>query len=379
MGQAMKAVAVVPGAREVRLVEQPVPGLEGPADVMLRVLEVGVCGTDREICAFEYGTPPLGSAHLVIGHESLAEVVEAGPAADGLKRGDLVVPMVRRPCPHAHCRSCRAGRQDFCFTGDIRERGIKEAHGFMTEFVVDDARYMNVVPRGLRDVAVLVEPLTIAEKALIQLWELQQRLPWDCPHAAERGRGCCHTAVVLGAGPVGLLGAMAFAAQGFETFVYSAEPEDHPKAGLVASIGATFVSAGVHSMDRLRERVGNIDLAYEATGNSRVTFELLRVLGTNGVFVMTGVPGHRGPVPVDTDGLMRSMVLKNQVILGTVNAGKDAFAGAIGDLGVFMERWPGAVRALISGRHGVEAHRELLLGRPEGIKHVLRFDERVGA
>jgi threonine dehydrogenase-like Zn-dependent dehydrogenase len=180
--------------------------------------------------------------------------------------------------------------------------------------------------------------------------------------------------VVLGAGPVGLLGAMAFAAEGFETFVYSAEPENHWKAELVSSFGAAFVSAKTHSIDQLRDRVGNIDLAYEATGNSRVTFDLLRVLGTNGIFVMTGVPGHKGPAPVDTDGLMRSMVLKNQIILGTVNAGRDAFERAIRDVGVFMSRWPEAVRALITGRHPVEAYRELLLGTPTGVKNVIRFN-----
>jgi threonine dehydrogenase-like Zn-dependent dehydrogenase len=376
MGETMRAVAVVPGAREVRLVEKPLPTLASPTDVKLRILEVGVCGTDREVCAFEYGTPPQGSDHLVIGHESLGEVVEVGPKVSGVRVGDLVVPMVRRPCPHDYCRPCQAGRQDFCVTGDIRERGIKEAHGFMTEFVVDEERFMNVVPKDLRPVAVLVEPLTIAEKALLQLFELQHRLPWDCPHTGPHGRGHCHTAVVLGAGPVGLLGAMAFAALGFETFVYSAEPENHWKVGLVSSFGATFVSAQTHSIDQLRERVGNIDFAYEATGNSRVTFDLLRVLGTNGIFVMTGVPGHKGPAPVDTDGLMRNMVLKNQIILGTVNAGQDAFQGAIRDLGIFMERWPDAVRALITGRHPIEAHRDLLLGTPTGVKNVITFNGR---
>lgn len=376
MSQNMRAVAVVPGKREVQLIHQPIPAIQSPSDVKLRILEIGICGTDREICAFEYGTPPAGSEHLVIGHESLGEVVEVGPAVTGLGRGDLVVPMVRRPCPHAHCRSCSAGRQDFCFTGDIRERGIKEAHGFMTEFVVDDVSYMNLVPPALREVGVLVEPLTIAEKALLQLWELQRRLPWDCAHAGPHGRGHCHSAVVLGAGPVGLLGAMAFAALGFETFVYSAEPETHWKAALVSSFGAVFVSATTHSIEQLRERAGNIDLAYEATGNSRVTFELLRVLGTNGIFVMTGVPGHKGPAPVDTDGLMRNIVLKNQIVLGTVNAGRDAFAAAIHDLGVFTQRWPAAVGALITGRHPVEAHRDLLLGPPAGVKNVISFNGR---
>src|SRR3989442_958956 len=160
----MKAIAVFPGKREIRLVDHPEPKISKPSDVKLRILEVGICGTDKEICAFEYGTPPDGSDYLVIGHESLGEVVEVGSRVSRVKIGDLVVPMVRRPCPHDTCLACRSGRQDFCYTGDFTERGIKMQHGFMTEFIVDDEHYMNVVPRELRDVAVLVEPLTIAEK-----------------------------------------------------------------------------------------------------------------------------------------------------------------------------------------------------------------------
>ena len=136
----MKAVAVFPGKRQVQLIEQEPPPLASPTAVRLRMLEVGVCGTDREICAFQYGTPPAGSEHLVIGHESLGQVVEVGPEVTRLARGDLVVTMVRRPCPHAECVACRAGRQDFCFTGDFSERGIKNLHGFMTETVVDEER-----------------------------------------------------------------------------------------------------------------------------------------------------------------------------------------------------------------------------------------------
>ena len=206
----------------------------------LRVLEVGICGTDKEICAFEYGTPPEGSEYLVIGHESLGEVVEVGAAVKRVKPGDLVVPMVRRPCPHQECLACREGRQDFCYTGDFTERGIKQQHGFMTEYVVDDERYMNVVPRELRDVAVLVEPLTIAEKGLTQLWQVQQRLPWACPVEPGKPAAYCHRAVVLGAGPVGLLGAMVLANNGFQTFVYSQETKPSAKSHVVESIGATY-------------------------------------------------------------------------------------------------------------------------------------------
>lgn len=369
----MRAVAVVPDSREVHLIDLEEPPLAGPHDVKVRILDVGVCGTDREICRFDYGTPPSRAAHLVIGHESVGQVIDIGPAVTRVRKGDLVVPMVRRPCPHAGCSACRADRQDFCFTGDFHERGIKDAHGFMTEVVVDDERYMNVVPEALRDVAVLVEPLTIAEKALAQVWQVQQRLPWACAHAAGAARGSCHRAVVIGAGPVGLLGAMALVNAGFDTTVYSRGAAPNPKAAIVDAIGARYVDAEQVSVDELARRVGNIDLVYEAAGASQVAFEAMRVLGTNGIFAFTGVPGRRGPIAIDTDLLMRNLVLKNQVVLGTVNAGREVFEAAIADLGVFLARWPDAVRGLITGRFPLEAHRELLLGEPSGIKNVLVF------
>lgn len=372
----MKAVAVIPAKHEVRLIDHQPPKCSTPTDVKLRMLEVGVCGTDKEICAFEYGTPPAGSDHLVIGHESLGEVVEVGSSVSRLKEGDLVVPTVRRPCPHDTCQACRADRQDFCYTGDFKERGIKELHGYMTEFVVDDERYMNVVARELCDVAVLVEPLTIAEKAVMQIWQVQQRLPWACEIKPGKEQGHCHRAVVLGAGPVGLLGAMTLVAADFDTTVYSRSPKPNPRASLVESFGAKYISSETYSVDQLAEQVGNIDVVYEAVGASHIAFEVMKVLGTNGVFVFTGVPGRKAPVEIDTDLIMRNLVLKNQVVFGTVNAGREAFENAIRDLGVFMKRWPDSVRQLITGRYPIEAHRDLLLGKPAGIKNVINLDGR---
>jgi threonine dehydrogenase-like Zn-dependent dehydrogenase len=288
-----------------------------------------------------------------------------------LKPGDLVVTMVRRPCPHATCVACRSGRQDFCFTGDFSERGIKGLDGFMTEQVVDDERYMHLVPRELRPVAVLVEPLTIAEKALLQVAQVQQRLPWACPDSGQAH--ACRNAVVLGAGPVGLLGAMALRAAGFDTAVYSRERVPNPKAELVTAIGGRYFSSEDTSLEALAAAVGNIDLVYEATGASTLAFEAMKVLGTNGVFVFTGVPGRKAPIEVDTDVIMRNLVLKNQVVFGTVNAGHEAFEAAIRDLTLFQQRWPQAVRALITGRHPVETYHELLTGPLTGIKNVLTF------
>jgi len=370
----MKAIAVTPRLKQVSLVDVEEPRISNPTDVKLRMIEAGVCGTDREICAFEYGTPPAGMDQLLIGHESLGEVVEVGAKVTRVNVGDLVVPMVRRPCHHGDCVACRSSRQDFCFTGDFTERGIKEQNGFMAQFVVDDEKYMNPVPHELRDVAVLVEPLTIAEKGLAQVWQVQQRLPWDCPIVGDKSQGNCHKAVVLGAGPVGLLGAMALVNADFDTYVYAREPAPNAKSKILDMIGAKYLSAQTHSLQQLTSAVGNVDLVYEATGASSLAFDMIQHLGTNGIFIFTGVPGRKAPIQVDTDLMMRNLVLKNQVVFGTVNAGRDAFEASIRDLQTFKNSWPKAVQALISGRFSMAEHRDLLVGKATGIKNVIRLN-----
>lgn len=368
----MKAVAVFPRTREVRVIDQPEPRISSPTDVKVRVLEVGVCGTDKEICGFHYGFPPAGTDHLVIGHEAVGQVTEVGRGVTTLRVGDIVVPTVRRPCDDPACSACREGRQDFCFTGRFSERGIKERHGFMTEWLVDDERYLVKIPAHLRDVAVLVEPLTIAEKALIQVWQVQQRLPWSCPHGPNHRPGVCHHALILGAGPIGLLGAMAFRNAGFTTFVYSRESESSEKARLVESFDAHYISSETTPVDKLVDRVGTIDVVYEATGASKLSFEVLKQVGPNAAFVFTGVPGLKGPVAVDADQIMRNMVLRNQVVFGTVNAGRDAFEAAVKDLDEFKRRWPQALGKLFTGRYPVHAAKEPLVSA-NGIKAVIEF------
>jgi glucose 1-dehydrogenase len=371
----MKAVAVFPGPQEVRIAERELPRLAEPDQVMLRMLDIGICGTDKEICSFEYGTPPPGDDHLVIGHESVAEIVEVGTAVERVAPGDLVVPTVRRPCPHPGCLACRSGHQDYCYTGDFTERGIKEAHGYMAEYVVEHEQYMNVVPPDLREIAVLAEPLTIAEKALAQIfWMMQQRPPWIDPETPHEERGKGLSALVLGIGPVGLLGAMVLASAGFTTYVYSRELPPSPRIDLVAAIGGTYVSSETTTFAQLAELIGNIDLIYEAVGHSHFALEALKVLGTNGIFVLTGVPGLQAFAEARPAHLMRQMVLKNQVLLGTVNAGTDAFAAALRDLDLFRRRWPAVVWALIAGRYPPEQAPDLILGRPAGIKSVIAFD-----
>jgi threonine dehydrogenase-like Zn-dependent dehydrogenase len=366
----MQAVGVIPDRRDIRIVEHAPARLAADDEVRIRSLDVGLCGTDEEIASFVYGAPPPGCEYLVIGHENLGEVVETGTKVSRFKPGDLVVPSVRRPCDHDHCRPCRTGRQDFCATGDFTERGIKMRHGFLTEYYVEREAYLTPVPAELRDVGVLVEPLTVAEKGLTQVSEIQKRLPWAASSDPQTlGTGL--RAVVLGAGPVGILGAMALLSRGFETWVYSRSPKPNRKADLVETIGAQYISSKTSTPEELAERVGSIDLIYEAAGSASAAFGLLPVLGVNGIAILTGIPGPKPPMELDASRLMRHLVLRNQAVVGTVNADLRDFQRAADDLSVFSRRWPDALGALITGRHPMASTRELLLGEHDGIKDVI--------
>lgn len=349
----MKAVAVWRERRRIAVEERPAPPLATPTSVRLRMLDVGVCGTDAEICRFEYGgRPPAGEDHLVVGHEGLGRVVEAGTGVSGLAPGDLAVPMVRRPCGRPECRACRSGHQDFCETGAYTERGIVGAHGFLAEEVVEEERYLVRLGPELRGVGVLTEPLTIAEKAVRQFLEVRRRLPWLAGAAdAELLRG--GRGLVLGAGPVGLLGCMLLRLRGLEVTVYSRGAADDSRAALVRRVGGEYLSSGDVPASELSARAGGIDLVYEAAGASQLAFDVLPQLAANGVFIFTGVPGRKHRIEVAGDAIMRTLVLRNQAVIGTVNAGRIDFESAARDLVAIGAQWPGALEALITGRYGM--------------------------
>ena len=359
----MRAMAVIPGQREFGVMDVPRPELQGERDVMVKVREVGICGTDREICEFRYGTPPPGRERFVLGHEAVGEVVAIGKSVRSLEPGELVVMTVRRPCDVASCVACRASRPDFCITGEFCERGIKEADGFMTEHVVEDEHYLVPVPRALADVAVLIEPLAVAAKASFQLEMILNRYPWE-PIGLR--------ALVLGAGPIGLLGAMMFVARQLETNVYSLEPADSERARLVRSFGANYISARDVDLAALRERAGEFNVIFEAVGPAKVAFGSLGALAANGVMILSGLPSGQKPVESDLDGIMRDIVLKNQVVFGTVNASRAGFAAAVRSLEQFMTLFPGAVRSLITERVAL-ADAPALLRKGGGIKQVVEL------
>jgi threonine dehydrogenase-like Zn-dependent dehydrogenase len=360
----MQALAVFPERRKLAIIEEDEPRTLGARQVLLRTREVGVCGTDREIAAFAYGEQPAGSDHLILGHEAIAEVIDLGSEVSHFRRGQLAVPMVRRPCADPGCRPCRGGRQDFCATGEFQERGIKGADGFLAERFVEEEENLIPVPPGLADVGVLIEPLTVIAKGMTKLRIFRERLPWEPTF---------EKALVLGAGAVGLLSAMCAVSNGYDTTVYSREPSDGERAAYVRAFGASYVSSVETPLSDVGRKLGPFDLLVEAAGFSPLTIAGIGVLGPNGTAVLKGVPGLGPERPIDIDRLLRGVVLKNQVVVGTVNAGRSDYFDAMHLLEALVVRFPESVRTFITRRYPLEAAPELL-SKGEGIKDVVRFD-----
>ena len=298
----MQAIGVVPGKPETAgLIELPDPPLND-GTILVRGLSVGICGTDAEIVYDGYGVLPPGAGRLVLGHESLGEVVEAPPESD-LSNGDLVVGIVRRPDPEP-CYCCQQGEWDMCRNGLFTERGILGAHGYGSEFWRVDPGYAVKVNGALGELGVLIEPTSVVAKA----WEQVERI--GC-------RACFQPEVVVvtGAGPVGLLAAMLARQRGLDTWVVDVVT-DGPKPQLVADIGATYSTASASELPV------SPDVVIECTGVGDVVAEVVASAAPNSIIALAGVSHHSHPVTADLDAVNRELVLRNQVIFGTVNAAR---------------------------------------------------------
>jgi threonine dehydrogenase-like Zn-dependent dehydrogenase len=352
----MRAVVITPGQQDSdRLVEVPDP-TPTPGEALVRVLSVGVDGTDDELVSGQYGQAPDGDNQLIIGHESLGRVVQ--PAGD-LAEGQLVAAIVRRPDP-VPCLNCANDEWDYCLNGQYTERGIKGRHGFLAEFYAEQPKYLVRVPDELGRVGMLVEPTTISVKALEQVEVIQRRLTWE-PNRA----------LVTGAGPIGLLAAAVLRLRGLEVVVYN-RSESGPKIDLTSAIGAQYVTAGSVELghDLAREH-GPFDLAIEATGFSPLAFRLLDTVGTNGVAVLTGVSGGDRVAELPVDHLNLEAVLQNKVLVGTVNADRQNFERAVADLAGIEQRWPGWLQRMITKRVPLERYSEALRRGPDDVKAVV--------
>lgn len=319
----MKAVAVKPGVpNSAHLVEMPKPSIDEVANgrgVLVKVLRVGVDGTDKEINAAEYGAAPEGFDFLVIGHEGFGIVEEVGPNVHELKPGDYVVATVRRP---GHSIYDLIGTNDMTTDDTYYERGINLRHGYLAQYYADDADFIVKVPRGLKDVGVLLEPMTVVEKGITQAFEIQRRLKvWRPKRAA-----------VLGAGTIGLLATLVLKLRGIDVVTFGKTPKPYLNSDLIEQLGATYISTNDTSAHNYAGQNGPFDLIFEATGFSPIVFDAMQALGKNGVLVLSSVTGGDRTTEVPSDKINLQFVLGNKVMVGTVNANREYFESGVKDM-----------------------------------------------
>jgi threonine dehydrogenase-like Zn-dependent dehydrogenase len=356
----MKAIAVFPGKpNTVHLTQMPKPSAgEVPhgRGVLVKVLRVGVDGTDKEINAAAYGAAPAGYDFLVIGHESFGRVEAVGPNVTELKPGDYVVAMVRRPGSSIYDL---IGSQDMTTDDTYFERGINLRHGFLAEYYADDADYIVKIPQGLKQVGVLLEPLTVAEKGIAQAYEIQRRLKVWRPRKAA----------VLGAGTIGLLATLVLRLRGLEVTTFGLPARPYRNSDLIEALGARYLSTKEIPVLEGASKFGPFDLVFEATGFSPIVFDGMQTLGKNGVLVLSSVTGGNRRIEVPADKINLEFVLGNKVMVGTVNAGREHFEAGVRDLAQAEAEYPGWLSRLLTNPvRGLENYAELFqkLTSPNG-------------
>jgi threonine dehydrogenase-like Zn-dependent dehydrogenase len=331
----------------------------GPGEVLVRVKQVGVCGTDQEIIHAQFGTSPPGERALVLGHEMLGEVAVLGSDVIGFTPGELVTATVRRP---DGCPACQAGQPDMCQWLGYTERGIIGRHGFMTETIVDEARWLVSVPRELEQVGVLLEPISVVEKALRQANLIQRRIDsWE-PKSA----------LVLGAGPIGLLATLLLRSRGMDVVTMARRPAPHSAAEIIAAAGARYVSTRETSLREVAAAMPPLDIIMEATGAADLAFTAMEVLGNNGVLVLLSITGGATELTVNPNAINRGLILGNKVVVGSVNSAREDFLLGVEDLRRWEELWPGLASRLITRRLAGLGEFALIPEKPEGdIKTVI--------
>lgn len=346
----MKAVTVEPknpGSAMLEEIPEPDPGL---GSVLVEAVAVGVCGTDVEIVEGKYGWAPPGKRRLVLGHESLGRVIDPGPSS-GLKKGDMVVGIVRRPDP-VPCPNCAVGEWDMCRNGQYTERGIKQIDGFMSERWRIEPEYAMKVDASLGLLGVLLEPTTVVTKAWEQVVAIGQRALWEP-----------NTVLVTGAGPIGLLAALLGVQHGLEVHVLD-RIDSGPKPELVRAMGATYHTGSVTAVGF------EPDVIVECTGVGQVIAEAVHIVGAGGIVCLTGV-GTGGVVSESaTADVAASAVLKNKAIVGSVNANKRHWYKAAKALARADRSW---LARLVSRRVAPGDFAGALQRQPDDIKVVIQF------
>jgi threonine dehydrogenase-like Zn-dependent dehydrogenase len=348
----MRALTVKPGEKDSLSVDEVPDPRPGSGELLVEGLAIGVCGTDREIAAGDYGWAPDGEDRLVIGHESLGRVSRAPDDSD-FSDGDLVVGIVRRPDP-VPCGACARGQFDMCRNGRYTERGIKQIHGYASELWTVEEGYAVTLDPRLADVGMLMEPTTIVAKA----WDQVERIGRRAWFEPER-------ALVTGAGPIGLLAAMIGVQRGLEVHVLD-RVTDGVKPDLVRRLGATY-----HSSD-LREVAKDVapDIVIEATGVGELVFDAMEMTASYGIVCLTGVSPTGRSLTIDAGTINREIVLENDAVVGSVNANHDHYRMAAAALADADLDW---LNGLITRRVPLDDYAQAFDAQDDDVKVVIEL------
>jgi glucose 1-dehydrogenase len=346
----LRAIKVLPETpNSIRLDDVPEPPATDGA-VLVQALALGVCGTDREIIAGEFGEAPVGHDRLILGHESLGRVI-AAPKESDLAPGDHVVGIVRHPDP-LPCPACASGQWDMCRNGQYTEHGIKGLNGFGAERWRTPPQFAVKVDRALGMLGVLLEPASVVAKA----WDHVDRV-WRLEAAPPR------RALITGAGPIGLLAALMGVQRRHEVHVFD-HNDGGPKPQLTRALGATYHFGAIEDLASLAP-----DVVIECTGGPAVIGAVLSHVAPDGVICLAGIGrSHRADFNM---GLFnRNMVLNNGTVFGTVNANLRHYQMAAESLARADRAW---LERLITRRVPLVRFTEAFERRKDDIKVVIEF------
>ncbi len=356
----MKAIALTPRvADSARLMDVPEPEMNND-QVLVRMVRAGICGTDMEMNSGAFGDAPPGFEYLILGHENFGQIERVGSRVSHFKKGDYVVATVRRPCD---CLNCAAGESDMCIKDAFTERGIRRQHGFLAEYYADTEDFLIVIPSHLREVGILLEPYSIVAKAMWQAWKIQERMVWKP-----------QTALVTGAGTIGLLAALALRARGLEVVICARSKMGTLNSLLAQEMGSTYISLQDTALDEIPKLMGKrVDVIFEATGHGPTALKTLELVTANGIVLLNSVTSAEHHVTFNSDAINMRMVMGNILAVGVVNANRRYFEMGVSAFKDFQERFPGILERMLTQRVALKDFSVDVLKERRGVKTTIEI------
>ncbi len=332
-------------------------------EILVQVLELGLDGTDKEIGNGFYGEAPKNQKYLIVGHEAIGIIKQIGKNTKGFEIGNYVVATVRRP---DKCINCINGESDMCITNNYTERGIKGKNGYFTEYYTENPDYLVKIPEEIKDIAVMLEPFSIAEKAIVQIFKIQNRLIWKPK-----------TAVVLGSGTVGLFAAMILRLKGIDVICVDRTINNIIKNKIFSAFNITHINSTEIPISEIPKKLSkNIDIVVELTGNPTVIYDAMSIISNNGVTCLLSVTGESYMKNINIAKLNYNTVLGNKLIFGSVNSNIKHFMQGVEDMKIINSKYPEILKSMITKKIKMSEFKSYdILNNKSDIKIIIKIND----